>query len=306
MDLAQRLVPDNVELGLLFFQPMQLAEGRVDVCALGQQHLIAEHGLQHGQVAVPLGPQSLAGVGFGQAGDGAHLPGEDFLGQRVLRAGVKPQLVCLFGPGLAVSFALQQGFYLQAAARHPQPGQPPALLVRAELEHLGPKSVQRRGRAGVGVKAGKQRVHAVQLEGRAKPAGKNVPPGDGGGDLLVGKRAVFQHGFHQPLVAEGQRLVAGVLVGTKIHKALAQAMGQLGKQRFPPGAGQIHFIDENERGDVIPSQQPPEGFGVALHAVGAGDDQHGVVQHLEGALGLGGKIDVAGGIQQRNGGVFHI
>ena len=111
MDLAQCLVPDDVELGLFLFQPMELAQRRVDVRPLGQQHLIAEDGLQHGQVAVPLGPQPLAGAGPGQAGDGAHLPGEDLLGQRVLCPGVEPQLVCLFGPGLAVGLALQQSFH---------------------------------------------------------------------------------------------------------------------------------------------------------------------------------------------------
>ena len=37
---------------------------------------------------------------------------------------------------------------------------------------------------------------------------------------------------------------------------------------------------------------------MALYAVGAADDQHGVVQHLQGPLGLGGKVHVARGVQQ--------
>ena len=36
MDLAKRLVPDDVELGFLFFQPVELAEGCVDVGPSGR------------------------------------------------------------------------------------------------------------------------------------------------------------------------------------------------------------------------------------------------------------------------------
>ena len=43
MDLAQRFVPYHMELRLLFLQPVQLAQRRVHICALRQQHLIAEH-----------------------------------------------------------------------------------------------------------------------------------------------------------------------------------------------------------------------------------------------------------------------
>ena len=49
---------------------------------------------------------------------------------------------------------------------------------------------------------------------------------------------------------------------------------------------------------MVAPQQPPQRFGMALHAVRSADHQHGIVQHLQGALGLGGKIHMAGGIQQ--------
>ena len=39
-----------------------------------------------------------------------------------------------------------------------------------------------------------------------------------------------------------------------------------------------------------------------LHALAARNDQHGVVQHLQRTLRLGGKIDVSGGVQQGQGG----
>ena len=49
---------------------------------------------------------------------------------------------------------------------------------------------------------------------------------------------------------------------------------------------------------MMPGEQPPERARMRLHAVRAADDEHGVVEHLQGALGFGGKIDMAGRVQQ--------
>ena len=43
---------------------------------------------------------------------------------------------------------------------------------------------------------------------------------------------------------------------------------------------------------------------MGLHAVGAADDQHGAVQHRHDALGLGGKVHMAGGVHQGDGAVL--
>lgn len=67
------------------------------------------------------------------------------------------------------------------------------------------------------------------------------------------------------------------------------------------GAGQVHFIEEEEGRDVIPAQQLPQGFGMRLDPVGATDDQNGVIQHLEGALRLCGEVYVSGGVQKGHG-----
>ena len=67
--------------------------------------------------------------------------------------------------------------------------------------------------------------------------------------------------------------------------------------------GQVHLIDEHEGRDVIPPQEPPERFGVALDAVRAADDQHRVIQHLKGPLRLGGKVHMARGVQKGQVGV---
>ena len=125
-----------------------------------------------------------------------------------------------------------------------------------------------------------------------------MPPGDGRDDVLRRQAARVQHLFHQALVAEGQCLVPFGLLCAEIHESVAQTVGKLAQQRLFARAGQVHFIDEHEGRDMIPPQQTPERLGMALDAVGAADDQHSVVEHLQSALRLGGKVHMAGGVQQ--------
>ena len=303
MNFAQAFVPHHMELGFLLLQPVQLAQCGVYVRALRQQHLIAEHRFQHRHIAVPLRPKPGAGLCMGQAGHGAHLSRADDLGQGILCAGVQPQLVRLFCPRLAIRFAGEQSLYLQLPAGDPQPCQACPLLVLRYLEHPCTKGVQRRGGAGVAVKPVQKCIHPVQPQRRPEPARKNVPPGNCGDNVRIGQSACIQHFFHQLLVAQRQCLVAGCRLCAKIHKALAKAVVQLGEQLLPGHAGQVHLIHEHKGGHMVAPQQPPQRFGMALHAIRSADHQHGVVQHLQGALGLGGKIHMAGGVQQGDGGI---
>ena len=128
-------------------------------------------------------------------------------------------------------------------------------------------------------------------------------PGSYYKDVLRRQAARVQHFFHQLLIAQRQCFVAGGRLCTKIHKALAKAVVQLAEQLFPGHAGQVHFIHEYKGRHMVAPQQPPQRFGMALHAVRSADHQHGVIQHLQGALSLGGKIHMAGGIQQSNGSI---
>ena len=78
----------------------------------------------------------------------------------------------------------------------------------------------------------------------------------------------------------------------------AQAAVQLGKKLLPLHAGQVHLVHEHKSGHMVAPQQPPERLGMALHAIGTADHQHGIIQNLQSALGLGGKIHMAGSVQQ--------
>ena len=130
-----------------------------------------------------------------------------------------------------------------------------------------------------------------------------MPPGNCGDNVGIGQGSRVQHFFHQLLIAQRQCFVAGGRLCAKIHKTLAKAVIQLGKQLLPGHAGQVHLVHEYKGGHMVAPQQPPQRFGMALHAVRSADHQHGIVQHLQGALGLGGKIHMTGGIQQGDGGI---
>ena len=127
-----------------------------------------------------------------------------------------------------------------------------------------------------------------------------MPPGNGLSDLRIGQCPFIQHPVHQGLVAQSQCFVPVSLRRAKIHKALAQTVLQLCEQLFPALAGQIHLVYKNKRWHVIAAKQPPKRFGVALHAVRSADHQHRIIQYLQRALSLGGKIHMAGCIQQRD------
>ena len=107
-----------------------------------------------------------------------------------------------------------------------------------------------------------------------------MPPGNCGDDVCIGQSTCVQHFLHQLLIAQRQRFVAGGGLCTKIHKALAKAVVQLGEQLLPGHAGQVHLIYEHKGGHMVAPQQPPQCFGMALHTVRSADHQHGIVQHL--------------------------
>ena len=297
VDLPQRLVPDHVQFGHFLLDAAELGQGGVDIRALGQKHLVCQHRLEQRVAGVPFGPQALAGLCVGKAGHGADLAGQHLARQGVFCPRVEPQLVGFGGPARPLGAAGEGVLDLQNAARHPQPGQAGPLLVLRNLEHPRAEVLPGGGGTGPAGKPFQQGVHPVQLEGRAEPAREHVPPRNGGDDVPVGQGLARKVGFHQALVAQGQGFVPGGGVRAEVHKTLPQMAAQLVQQRFPAGAGQVHLIYKKEGGHPAAPQQGPQCLGVALHPVGAADDQHRVIQHPHRALGLGRKVHVAGGVQ---------
>lgn len=58
------------------------------------------------------------------------------------------------------------------------------------------------------------------------------------------------------------------------------------QERLAVRAVDVHFVDEQERRDLVAPQKLPQRMGVALHAARAADDQNGIIQHLKRPLHL--------------------
>ena len=299
VQLAQLLVPHDVQLRVLLLQKPQPLHGRVRLAVRGQDHLVRQEAVEHRRGRIGLRAEPLARIRFCQPGDSADAAGRHRLRKAVLPARIDAELVGLFRPSPVPRAARKHRFDGQRAARHLEVRQPRALRVVADLVDLRAEllGVLRHGR--VPRHAAQERFHAVELQGGAKPAGKQLPRGDQRPDL----RRLHAAG----LEVSGQRFLAAhrdvfqkiaVLCG-KVDARGGKAALQRREQRRPVRPVEVHLVDEKERRHVVALEQLPERARVALHAVRAADDEHGVVEHLQRALHLARKVDVAGRVQQR-------
>ena len=261
--------------------------------------LIVEHRLQLGRAARPLLPQALARAGAAQAGDGAHRPRLHLVHRGILRPGVQPDLADLLLPAV-LSLAAGQGLaHPELASGELQPAQTLPPLVPADLEHPGGEALSPLGLQGVPLQSGQQLLHPLQLQRRAEEAGEHPAGGDEGGQVAVVRRLPRQITLHQLLIAQRGAFQQLLPACAKVHAPPVQPLPQLVHQGRPVGPRLVHLVDEEKGGDALVLQQPPQCGGVSLDAVRPADHQNGVVQHLEGALHLGGKVHMPRGVQQR-------
>ena len=297
--------PEQTQLGFLFLQLPQLGQNLCRVGASGQVHPVGHDRLQHVGLSRRFRPQRLPRVGFGKPRHRSQLPGGDFLRGGKFVGGVPPQLYDLFLPRFVLLVDItQHGANLQAAAGDLHPGQAVSLRIAGDfIDFCGEFAGIGRFR-GVFVQNIQQRSHAVQFQPGTEAAWEQLPSGDQRPEIPRRDAAGFQIVFQQRLVAHGG-VFRDLLRGCgKVHTGGAELLPQLGQQFLLPHSGQVHLVEKQKRRYLIAFQQPPEGQGVGLHAVGAADDQHGAVQHRHDALGLGGKVHMAGGIHQSDGAVL--
>jgi len=294
-DLAQQRVPDQMQRGILLFQHAQLAVGLRGVGPVGQKQPVFQNRLQGRGLRRRLMAEGHAGHRLRQAGHGADRPGRGLLQERKLAAGIQAELVRLLLPVLA----REQLLDTKRAARDLQEGQPRALFVPRDLidarAEVGPVC-RRLHEAAQRVQ---QRVHALPLQGGTKEARKHLPVRDGGRDLRVRDPAGGEIFIEQRIVTEGQFFLKLRLRLRKVDAALVELLPEALQKGVMVGRADVHLVDEHDRRHLIAPQQLPERRGMPLHARRAAHDQHGAVEHLQRPLHLGGKIDVAGGIEQR-------
>ena len=149
------------------------------------------------------------------------------------------------------------------------------------------------------VEQGQEFGYALVFERRAEETGKDLACGDQTGERIVRQRAALEQLLERRFVRQRSGFVAHGLRRAEVY-ARAQLSLERGEQRVMLCAGEIHFVDEEEGGHAVAPEQLPECARVPLYAVRAADDEHRVVEHLQRALHLGGEIDVAGGVKQRD------
>ena len=86
MDLAQSLAPHHMQLRFFLLHAVQFSKCCMDIRPIRQQYLIAQHRLQHRDVAVAFCAKPLARASLGQAGDGTDLPRLNRFCQRIFCA----------------------------------------------------------------------------------------------------------------------------------------------------------------------------------------------------------------------------
>ena len=185
----------------------------------------------------------------------------------------------------------------------------------------------------VGLQSGHELVHTVELQRRAEVDGEQLALGDHGPQPRQRDAAGLQIFVHRRFIERGNILdifrvpplgglderhgasgigtrttSIGVNTGAGVRgrgrrrqlvDGVGQTTAQIGERRGSIGAGGIHLVDEDEGGYLVSGEQSPQGFGVALHAVGAGDHENRVVEHTQHTFGFGGEVHVAGCVEQR-------
>ena len=189
--------------------------------AVRQLQPVGQDRLQDRPGPVRLDPQPLSGEGVTQARHRHYGPGLRRVHGVEFRPGVESELIRLFLPDRVPLPAGEQFLGVQCTAGDLHVGQPGALRVPRDLEHLGAE-FRRIGRlGGIPLHAGKQLIHALHLQCGAEKAGKQLSFPDQTGDHVLRKFSRFQILLQGRLVADGGLLPQGIRV-PEVHAAAAE------------------------------------------------------------------------------------
>ena len=142
------------------------------------------------------------------------------------------------------------------------------------------------------------RVNRSSPSSRATPSSRSAEPNQQGNTCrgtAVGYLAVLRL---VPSSEASKPFVTHQRLGRrhKIHKAFTQAAGSSCSSSSARVGGSIHLVDKYKGRDVYrrSSCHRVSGAWLCTPPWPLADHQHSIVQHLQGALGLGGKIHMAG------------
>ena len=128
----------------------------------------------------------------------------------------------------------------------------------------------------------------------------NAFPGNTPGLQVLVHSLFPAHGkvLHLLLLPGGRQSLLAPAV--KKHAGIRQPAAELLHPPLGVRPGLVHLVDKEDRWDPIAFQQLPQGLHMALDAICPADHQHGIVQHLQGALHLCRKVHMARRVQKRH------
>ena len=144
-----------------------------------------------------------------------------------------------------------------------------------------------------------QSIHTRIAQGRPKEHRKDLALPHQTAKGLIKKNALLKIfiegrlvGCRRCLMELGRREVR------EIRASVREPHVQLGKQRVSIRPIKVHLVHKEHRWHAVTLKKAPERGGMTGHAVVGTDHQHGNIQHRQRALGLGGEVNVTGGIHQ--------
>ena len=289
--MPELLVPHDAQHGILVLKLPQLRKRRACVNAIGEVDAVGHHRLQNGRSTLAFAAEPLPRGSLRQALNGAYGARCRLIDGFELCARVNADARDLFAVYLVTVF--------KAAAGNFHAGKSGALRITQNFEHSCAKGIAVLRLHGVVLKEVNKLAHAVKFKSRAEQHGKELSFGNHACDIAVGNTACLHVAFKRLLVAHcGGLAPSRIVLCRKIDAVIRQMLLYILEYALFIRTREIHLRCENYRRDAVLSQKPPERFRVCLNAVGSGNDEHGVVKHLQGALGLGGKIHMSRRVKQ--------
>lgn len=182
--------------------------------------------------------------------------------------------------------------HLQRAAGDLHVRETVALRIARDLENLRAERFAPGALRHIARQPVQQFSHAFQPQRGAEIDWEHLPLPHQAGDFRLFQRAGLQIGLQQGFVARGQRLAKFLAAQGEIHARLRKPPAQPLQQRRLLHTRLIHLVHKHKGGHARPSQQFPQRFGVALHAVRPAHQQNGAIQHWQGALRFRAEIHV--------------
>ena len=176
-----------------------------------------------------------------------------------------------------------------------------SLIISGNFINLCPEFCSVNRRCQPALQSLQQFLHTLQLQRRAKIAGKNLSFPDHTADFFIRNLTIFQIFLQHLFITHSQSLqyLSALIQKGKINTAFIQMRTDILQKKMPVRSRLIHFIHKQKSGNLIPFQKSPQSFCMSLHSVRTADYKNRAVQNLQCSLHLCRKIHMSRRVKKR-------